>query len=218
MSNAESISRPARSLKIPDYREILSYFADPQSGKRVRRRISIQVDWEDDPSGVGGWPTAEAQQNQFRLERSAENRLEPDEPPRMLEAFRRTEPKETAKSRERAPHYPSIGQSYAYLASAGEARELEDTFLQLSRQWREERPPSSFVEDLVLHPAYQRIIGLGQEIVPLILRELQQQPDHWFWALHCITGEDPVDTADAGNLNRMADAWVEWGRKRNLCR
>jgi hypothetical protein len=139
-------------------------------------------------------------------------------PQRLLGVLSRTELKETARSRERAPHYPATALPYAYLPWAREARELEETFLQLSAEWREKRPPSSFVEDLVLHPAYQRIIGLGKVVVPLILRELAQQPDHWFWALYCITGEDPVDASDAGNLSRMARAWVEWGRKRGLCR
>lgn len=211
MNKTESTSRAAASLKIPGYREILSYFADPQTGKRVRRRVRIYEDWADEPL------TADAGQSQFRPERFVENRLESDESQRLLEVFSRTEPKETARSRERALHYPATGLPYAHLASLAEARELEETFLQLSAEWREGRPPSSFVEDLVLHPAYQRIIGLGKEVVPLILQQLAQQPDHWFWALHCITGEDPVDASDAGNLSRMAHAWLEWGRKRGLC-
>jgi hypothetical protein len=27
----------------------------------------------------------------------------------------------------------------------------------------------------------------------LILQDLEQQPDHWFWVLRSITGENPVD-------------------------
>ena len=34
---------------------------------------------------------------------------------------------------------------------------------------------------------YQRIIGMGLPVVPLILEELEREPDQWFWALEAIT-------------------------------
>lgn len=94
--------------------------------------------------------------------------------------------------------------------------DVADQFAQLAGEWRMSRSPSSFIEDLAMHPAYQRIIGLGRSVVPHILHDLEQSPDHWFWALHCITGEDPVQERDAGNLTKMADAWLQWGRARGL--
>jgi hypothetical protein len=90
-------------------------------------------------------------------------------------------------------------------------------FARLCTEWRNSRRPSSFIQDIVMHPAYQRIIGLGLPVVRHILRELQRSPDHWFWALHSITGDDPVMDSDAGNLRKMADAWLRWGRERDLC-
>ncbi len=41
----------------------------------------------------------------------------------------------------------------------------------------------------MLNP-YQRIIGIGWPVVPLILDELQREPDQWFWALEAITDEN----------------------------
>jgi hypothetical protein len=64
----------------------------------------------------------------------------------------------------------------------------------------------------VLKP-YQRIIGMGLPVVPLILEELRREPDQWFWALEAITDENPVPAEDAGNVRAMADAWIEWGRQ-----
>lgn len=64
-----------------------------------------------------------------------------------------------------------------------------------------------------MHPSYQQIIGMGSEAVPLILKDLQQQPDHWFWALAHITGEDPVPEEKRGRLGEMAEAWLNWGRR-----
>ena len=45
--------------------------------------------------------------------------------------------------------------------------------------------------------SYQKIIGMGPAVVPLILSELQKEPDHWFWALEAITDENPVSESDA---------------------
>jgi len=62
------------------------------------------------------------------------------------------------------------------------------------------------------HPAYQQIIALGPPVIPLILRELRERPDHWFWALNAITGEDPVGPED--DFDQAVEAWLRWGRER----
>ena len=36
------------------------------------------------------------------------------------------------------------------------------------------------------HPAYQQIISMGEAALPLILRELERNKDHWFLALMAI--------------------------------
>lgn len=90
---------------------------------------------------------------------------------------------------------------------------LEETFQVLARQWREERGPSSSTTELAMCPSYQRIIGLGPAVVPLLLRELERAPDHWFWALKAITGADPVPAASRGKVHEMARLWIEWGRR-----
>ena len=61
--------------------------------------------------------------------------------------------------------------------------------------------------------SYQRIIGLGPKVVPLILVELQKETNHWFWALEAITGENPVPKEDAGDVEASARAWIAWGKK-----
>lgn len=64
-----------------------------------------------------------------------------------------------------------------------------------------------------MHPAYQQIIGLGPDVVPLLLAELEGHPDHWFWALHAITREDPVPSESRGKIKAMAQAWLDWGKR-----
>jgi hypothetical protein len=55
---------------------------------------------------------------------------------------------------------------------------------------------------------------MGSRVVPLILRDLRRKPDHWFWALAAITGEEPIPPEDAGNMQRMAQAWLRLGQER----
>ena len=62
-----------------------------------------------------------------------------------------------------------------------------------------------------MHPAYQQIIGMGEYALPLIFQALQREPDHWFWALGAITGENPVPDAHAGDLDAMTSDWLSWG-------
>jgi hypothetical protein len=92
--------------------------------------------------------------------------------------------------------------------------ELEQTFAELAVRWRTETRYKSWVADMVRHPAYQQIIAMGPPVVPLILRELERKPDHWFWALTAITGDNPIREEDRGRVDRMTEAWLEYGRER----
>ncbi|MDB5354304.1 MAG: hypothetical protein JWN24_757 [Phycisphaerales bacterium] len=90
---------------------------------------------------------------------------------------------------------------------------IEAKFKALTESWQAQRGPDSSISRLSMHPAYQRIIGMGDAAVPLILRELERKPDHWFWALNAITGADPVPEASRGILREMAAAWLKWGHE-----
>ena len=98
------------------------------------------------------------------------------------------------------------------LLSPGVA-DLQSEFNRLKEQWENGRRRGSDVAEMIMHPAYQRIIGMGPNAVPLILSELEKKPGHWFWALHAITGANPVPPDSEGNLMKMALAWLEWGRE-----
>lgn len=87
-------------------------------------------------------------------------------------------------------------------------------FHQLAGEWKQATLLISSGTEMLLHPAYQQIIGMGREAVPLLVAELRRDPDHWFWALKSITGEDPVAEGDRGNLARMTEAWLRWAEQR----
>ena len=97
-----------------------------------------------------------------------------------------------------------------------EIDQAEKTFNQLATAWRAETAHLSSLTKVVMHPAYQQIIGMGQKAVPIILRRLQEKPEFWYWALHSITREDPVPAGDPGNTRKMRDAWLNWGKDKRL--
>ena len=87
-----------------------------------------------------------------------------------------------------------------------------EAFDALAAAWRQGRGRSSSAARMAQHPAYRQIVEMGAAAVPLLLRELERHPDHWFIALHEITGEDPVSAKSRGNVKAMAVAWLNWGR------
>ena len=89
---------------------------------------------------------------------------------------------------------------------------METRFRRLETAWIAATGVLSDDADIVNHPAFREIIGMGEAVVPLILRDLEQRPRLWVWALPAITGENPVPPADRGNITRMSEAWLRWGR------
>ena len=88
-------------------------------------------------------------------------------------------------------------------------------FQQLVAKWQQEKGAISSITEAALCPAYQSIVGMGPDAVPMLLAQLESegdQPDQWFWALRAITRANPVDEADRGDFVRMARAWLQWGK------
>jgi hypothetical protein len=94
--------------------------------------------------------------------------------------------------------------------------DVEQQFAALTRQWKAATAFQSSTSAMIADPAYQAIIQLGQPAVPLLLRELETEPAHWFEALKAITGEDPVSPMDWGKIPAMRAAWLAWGRQHHL--
>ena len=66
------------------------------------------------------------------------------------------------------------------------------------------------------HPAYLEIIEMGEDALPLILRELRDRPGYWFEALKAITKQTPVPPEDRANAKRAREWWLRWGKERGL--
>jgi hypothetical protein len=96
------------------------------------------------------------------------------------------------------------------------SRALANEFRKHEQKWMRETKYMSSLTDKYLHPSYARIIGMGERVVPHILRSMEQSPNDWFYALRAITGENPVSSPQAGDMDRMTRAWLAWGKRRKL--
>ena len=94
------------------------------------------------------------------------------------------------------------------------ATELKTEFEQRATKWKQDTAHLSSPSMIAEHRAYQEIIGMGKEAIPMILRDLEETRAPWFWALDSITGESPVRPEDRGDVDAMTAAWLDWGKRR----
>jgi hypothetical protein len=108
---------------------------------------------------------------------------------------------------------PSAEPSHPVRSPLPNHPDIERRFRELVDEWQADVAHLSSTTARVQHPSYREIIALGPAAVPLLLRELERRPNHWFAALRSLTGADPVASADRGHLERMAQAWIKWGKE-----
>ena len=90
---------------------------------------------------------------------------------------------------------------------------VEQRFRRLESKWRAETGHLSSPSAVINHAAFREIIGIGEAVVPLMLRDLAERPGLWVWALPEITRTNPLGADDHGKIARMSEAGVPWGRE-----
>lgn len=80
-------------------------------------------------------------------------------------------------------------------------------------KWKEETKVISSVHAIIMNKAYQRIIGLGPEVLPLIFREYNKSGGLWHPALEAITGVNPIPEECVGRLKLIKEKWLEWANE-----
>ncbi len=90
---------------------------------------------------------------------------------------------------------------------------LEKEFHSLVKQWQEETSFHSSLGEIFTNEAYQRIMAMGRDALPLIFSDLKQKPRFWFYALEKIVGSDVA--AEAKNYGEARAIWLKWGYKHN---
>jgi hypothetical protein len=97
---------------------------------------------------------------------------------------------------------------------------LAERFRTQADKWARETQHLSSPTQMMAHPSYQAILGMAmenkREIIRLLLLDLQRNRSKWFWALSYLTQDNPITPSDAGKMDKMISAWVNWGRERDF--
>ena len=101
----------------------------------------------------------------------------------------------------------------ANILPTGPPETVEERFRRLEATWFDQIGYSSSPDEICGHWAFQEIIRMGDAVVPLMLRDLEERPRLWVWALPEITRADPVPETDAGQIRKMSEAWLRWGKE-----
>lgn len=94
---------------------------------------------------------------------------------------------------------------------------IEKQFSQIAEKWKNETGGFSTTVQKI-NDSYLDIIGMGKDVVPFILRDLQKPfgTAHWHYALKAITKENPVPEEDLNKNSKIKEAWITWGKNQNL--
>ena len=106
-----------------------------------------------------------------------------------------------------------------------ESAQLEIAFDKLAKQIHKDTRFSSRISDRVEHPAYREVIKMGESVIPLIFRYMEDgNGGFWFAALEALTGADPTLPPRpvapgfvALDIKGMEEAWLKWGKEQGYC-
>lgn len=93
---------------------------------------------------------------------------------------------------------------------------VEEQFEVLVNEWKAATENLSSMTRILSHPAYQRIIHLGLQdgarVVSLILDDFRKDGAYWSTALQAITGQNAVNPKHIGNMKKIREDWLKWGK------
>jgi hypothetical protein len=98
--------------------------------------------------------------------------------------------------------------------------EPETEFKKLADRWLADTAIHSNPGIIARHPAYAQIIAMREVAISFMLDEMEKKRNrpHWFQALHDITGMTPAPAEIWGKVDKVAAAWLEWGREQGYRR
>lgn len=105
----------------------------------------------------------------------------------------------------------ALEQKHIYVLHGQSTKNIFDSNLE---KWKAETAITSSLDKIILNKHYQRIIGLGVDAVPLILKEYISGSGPWHNALEAITGENPVTKECIGRARKIKEAWIEWAKEK----
>ena len=88
-------------------------------------------------------------------------------------------------------------------------------FCRIADSWQKATRHLSSPSDKYEHRDYQKIIEMGEEIIPVLLLNTRSfRSTDWICALETITKENPVPVEHAGNTEMLRHYWLKWGEEK----
>lgn len=104
----------------------------------------------------------------------------------------------------------SVDKSAVYIDHTTSAKIVFET---LCEKWKEQTEILSSYDEIVGNIFYKKIIDMGWKAIPFIFERMEEDHDFWFEALTSITGHDPIDEENYGDVSKMCAIWLEWARE-----
>lgn len=108
----------------------------------------------------------------------------------------------------------SVGRELVVITPSTASVDTEVLFRRLADQWKTETAHISQISTKMQHSAFRSILNMGRSVVPMILKEIEREPGHWFYALNFLTGENPIPKDFTGTVEEALNLWIYWGRER----
>ncbi len=88
----------------------------------------------------------------------------------------------------------------------------KERFYGLRDQWQKETSHMSMSSQIVAHPAYREIVGMGREVVPWIIEDIKFNGTTFWWtALYEILKKGPhVPDYARGKVRLLNEMWLAW--------
>jgi len=87
-----------------------------------------------------------------------------------------------------------------------------ERFKEFANRWHNETDYLSSPSSITNNDTYLKIISMGEPVIPLVLQDLQERGGYWYRALRILSDEDPVPPEGRGEVPKMKEAWLNWGR------
>jgi len=89
---------------------------------------------------------------------------------------------------------------------------LDMYVIELAQEWLDDTHDISSFTQMKNVPSFLKLISLGRHAIPALLEVYAKTTRSLFIVLQEITGTNPVDERDYGDVAAIRDAWLVWGR------
>jgi hypothetical protein len=93
-----------------------------------------------------------------------------------------------------------------------ETMDLDEMVEGLVDEWERETCYMSSPNQTMRHPAFHKLVSLGDSAVGPLLRLYKRREGFIHMILSAITGLNPVDPQRQGDVRAARRAWLAWGR------